>query len=202
MRTRSQTKAIQDRAANVLIAVPSKPKLNDDILSIIKKKVMKKTEDKIKCESELFLERPESYNLTAELYFIDTDFKAVTMVDFLVMHTPLLANRSAVDYKFTRPVDFVALLPYNIFECVRFVALPGDAIAGVKLAFDDVWMYNAVQFKNKAHVTSYQMIHIARWNNDAHYWDGDTPDWYECRIQLYTDAPNSEWLLEWYRTMV
>ena len=189
MRTRSQTRAMQEKAANVT-AVPSKPKLNDDILSIIKKKVIKKTEDKIKCESELDLERPDAgykSKLNAELYFIDTDFDSITMVDFLVMHTPLLADRSAVDYKFTRQMDFIALLPYPIFDYVKFVALPGDTKTGRELG-----MYYAVEFKNKTHVTASEMIYITRWNHNIDYFIDDIPDWYEHGIQLYTDVPNSE----------
>ena len=137
MKTRSQTQAEKTGTtpANVRKASVSKPaisssipKLKEDILKKIRDKSIEMAKENLrkKCGDTLMRPHGVDEEIYADLDFIDTGFESVTDLDFLIMHTPLLADRSAVDYHFNSIVHFVAHIPSSVFEHVKVPSMwPG-----------------------------------------------------------------------------
>ena len=228
MQTRLQSKAINEKLANTQTTAnvchaktdeqPSKPKLNNDILGVIKNKLIAKAKDDLSQETlydvhwggsrfgsnpavrqmAYDLERPETEGFYPEIDFVDTGFETISNADFLVMHTPLLTDRRAADYKFNRLVDFLANVPGRAFKHVQFMAIPGE---------EKEWNNSEVRikctkFKGRNYVTSWQMVELLAWHKreggtGRHYWRSEYRDLFDADldeatgVNLYTDIPNS-----------
>ena len=108
------------------------PKLDNKLLGRIKKKIMALEKENLKEKCGESLERPQldrrGLDDLATIKIIDTGLELLSSLDFVVLHRPLLTERSAVDFRYRTTFHFAnQLSEFNhVFKHVTYMALPRE----------------------------------------------------------------------------
>ena len=136
------------------------PKLDNKLLGRIKKKIMALEKENLKEKCGESLERPQLDDL-ATIRIIDTGLESLSSLDFIVLHRPLLTERSAVDFRYRTMFHFAnQLSEFNhVFEHVRYMALPREYGCNNGM----------MTFKGKSYAKAWELLGIAPRYGDDEY---------------------------------